>query len=128
MRAARWTLGPARWRGSASASERVLELMRRARFLVGRPGGRSPQRADGPNRPVGYLHRSASDNRVVLLEAIHPVTGDQLLTTDEDESLQLGYGTARPLGALEPFAAVTGQLGPQPARIPWASRFGQRPA
>ena len=76
--------------------------------------------------PVGYLHRDAGGGRVPLLSAIHPITGDQLLTTNRWEATDLGYGEPTLLGHLEPSAPVTGRLGTGRPRLPWASRFGQR--
>ncbi len=69
---------------------------------------------------------SQRDGDLVLWSAIHPVSGDQLLSLDQQEAEELGYGRSTPLGAVAASAPVTGRLGTGRPHIPWASRFGQR--
>jgi hypothetical protein len=75
---------------------------------------------------VGHLHTEEGDGRIPLWAGTHPVTGDQLLTGNRWEAVDLGYGEPTLLGFLEPSAPVTGSLGTARPRLPWASRFGQR--
>ena len=58
--------------------------------------------------------------------AVHPVTRDQLLTTNVHEPGDLGYGEGTVIGHLIPAAPVTGRLGVSRLKMPWASRFGER--
>jgi hypothetical protein len=80
-------------------------------------------RPDGP--PAGWLYRYGRGDRVALFNAIHPVTGDQLLTRYPEEARETGYGEPRLVGYLAAAAPVTGNLHRPPISIPWASRFGQ---
>src|SRR5437588_119452 len=105
--AVRWLLAPLSWRGSAGGlGARVHAMVRRAALLA-LDDYRFPSPPGGA--PVGYLHRDAGGGRVPLLSAIHPITGDQLLTTNRWEATDLGYGEPTLLGHLEPSAPVTGR-------------------
>jgi hypothetical protein len=64
--------------------------------------------------------------RLPLFSAVHPITGDQLLTTDRLEAADLGYGDAELLGYLDPSAPVTGRLGTERRDVPWGSHLGRR--
>ncbi len=55
---------------------------------------------------------------------MHPVTGDQLLSTSIIELGAMGYGDHVLLGYLAPSAPVTGHLGVSRVGVPWALRFG----
>jgi hypothetical protein len=81
-------------------------------------------RPDG--EPVGYLERRPGPGRIALHAAVHPVTGDQLVTTDPYEAIDLGYGEPVMLGYALAAAPVTGRLGTTRPVLEWASRFGQR--
>ena len=87
---ARWALAPLAWRHAAEP------LTERARATVGRVvslGAGRPDGISGPTGgPVGYLHREAGPSRLPLHSAHHPITGDQLLTTNRWEATDLGYG------------------------------------
>ncbi len=85
---------------------------------------RSSSGPSGP--PLGYLHRRAGPGRVPLFDAIHPITGDQLLSTHRWEAVDLGYGEPALIGYIGAEAPVTGALGTSRPWLPWASRFGQR--
>jgi hypothetical protein len=120
----RWALAPLGWgRDDAGVGERARAALRRMRALAA-PATGAPVAPTGP--PAGYLHRDAADGRLPLYSAVHAVTGDQLLTTNRWESVDLGYGEPELLGYLEPEAPVTGRLGLGRPRVPWAARFGQR--
>jgi hypothetical protein len=122
--ALRWVLAPLTWvRGPGSLRQRLLaSLVRGAGLVAGSRGEMSPP----SGRPLGYLHRDGGPDRVALFHAIHPVTGDQLLSTYYWEAVDLGYGEPVLLGHLELDAPVTGDLGTGRPWLPWASRFGQR--
>ena len=59
-----------------------------------------------------------------LYSALHPVTGDQLLTRDPQEAFRLGYSEPIVLGELMLSAPLTGRLDHVRFGVPWASRFG----
>ena len=121
--ASRSPAGPPR---RSAGAARPREPLRPAR-----PGGRAPAvrrprrpRAgaaapDGP--PAGYLWPDAGDGgRRALYAAVHPVTGDQLLTRGRLEAADMGYGEAVLLGWVVRHAPVTGSLAPRPVDVPWA--------
>ncbi len=122
---ARWVLAPLRWPELAPSTSRLREVARRAidaaTAFSGREG--APTIA-GP--PAGYLSSAGGDGRLPLYAAVHPVNGDQLLSTDERESADLGYNAPALLGFLKAAAPASGTLAISRPVIPWASRFGQR--
>jgi hypothetical protein len=125
--AVRWLFGPLLWRDlpirprqrATATLARVARLALGARAVSGRLSSPSGQ-------PLGYLQGSDGDGRLALYTALHPVTSDQLLTSDPWEAIDLGYGEPVRLGYLEACAPVTGRLGTARPLLPWASRFGQR--
>ena len=105
LAATRWTLAPLAWRdaGAPLGTRARTTLWRLGRVFRGRPSFGGP------------------------VAAIHPFTGDQLLTTNESEAGDMGYGEAVLIGYLDAVAPVTGHLGVRERpRLPWASRYGQR--
>lgn len=125
---ARWVMAPLRWRGFASLPARVRILFQRAcqapLALARRPAAVPMTGGD----PAGYLDREGSYGSLALYAAIHPVTGDQIVTTDPREAFELDYEDPTLLGHLGAIAPVTGRLGPVAVPIPWASRLGQPPS
>ncbi|MGI8412586.1 MAG: glycosyltransferase [Solirubrobacteraceae bacterium] len=123
-RAMRWTGAPLTWRPYGSFGPKIRATARRAydsaRILAARPTVPAPPLGD----PAGYLLRSPTSRTIPLHAWTHPVTGDQLLSTDEREPQSLGYESVCLLGYLIASAPVTGRLGPVRPGIPWASRFG----
>ena len=87
----------------------------------------SPVNRERPAAPVGYVLRSPAPYTVPLYGALHPVTGDQLLSTDPCEAANLGYREALLLGHLVARAPVTGRLGPIRTPATWTNRFGMLP-
>jgi hypothetical protein len=75
--------------------------------------------------PLAWLYRDAAEGRLPLHSAIHPITHDQLLTTNAFEATDLGYGEPVLLGHLDARAPTTGSLGTRRPHLFWASRFGQ---
>jgi hypothetical protein len=121
--ALRWTVDPLTWRRFSEARPKMRAAARRAldsARMLASPPPRNGQRPE----PAGYLLRSPTNQTVALHAAIHPVTGDQLLSTDASEPLTLGYGHVTLLGYLIARAPVTGKLGPIPEAVPWADHFG----
>ncbi|MFL5782255.1 MAG: hypothetical protein ACJ760_13155, partial [Thermoleophilaceae bacterium] len=131
LSAARWVVAPLAWRdlgvpfgarARAVAGRAARALRSRAPRLLGRP---SPASA-APLARVASIHVHPTPARLPLLSALHPVTGDQLLTTERLEAADLGYGEPELLGYLDAQAPVTGRLGTAPREVPWGSRFGRR--
>jgi len=120
----RWTLAPASWRGFSTAGARARAVAGRARRLP-RHAIRTPGGAAAPEgEPAGYLSRTPRRDSDPLYSALHPVTGDQLLTREPQEALEMGYSQPVLLGELARVAALTGSLEPERIGVPWASRFG----
>jgi hypothetical protein len=121
--AARWVLAPLAW------GDTGVPVRARAR-AVGARAARAlgPRRSAGaaPLARVASIHVHPTPSRLPLFSASHPVTGDQLLTTERLEAADLGYGEPELLGYLDAQAPVTGRLGTAPLEVPWGSRFGRR--
>jgi glycosyltransferase involved in cell wall biosynthesis len=121
--ALRWIGAPLGWADFGPIAPKLRATVRRAydstRIIASRPA--HPRR---PAAPAGYLLRSSAPYTVPLYGALHPVTGDQLLSTSRTECLNLGYRGVVLLGHLVARAPVTGQLGPIRTGAAWTSRFG----
>jgi hypothetical protein len=119
----RWALAPLAWRRSGIdlATRGRAVLARGRRLLAGRD-----QPPGAPVARVASIHRHDAPGRTPIFAAVHPATGDQLLTTNEWEPSDLGYGRAELLGYADRVAPVTGRLGVERRDLPWASRFGRR--
>jgi hypothetical protein len=119
----RWLLAPLQWRDFAPAGGRARAVAQRLRHLL---AGR-PQASNATGRtPAGWLHAVDGGGRLPLYAAVHPVTGDQLLSRSKWEGPDMGYTGLTLLGFLEADAPVTSGLGTRRPSIPWASRHGQR--
>jgi hypothetical protein len=122
--AARWAGEPLTWRGFSSPGPKLRGTARRAldaaRILIA-PGGERPRPIGAP---VGYLSQTPGGRARALYGAVHPVTGDQLLSTSIIELGAMGYGDHVLLGYLAASAPVTGHLGVSRVGVPWALRFG----
>lgn len=112
----RWVLAPCRY-GAGWA------VLARARLAV----AGAPATSSVPSgAPVAWLHRFPGPDRLPLWSAVHPITGDQLLSTNRWEAPDLGYGDPILLGQVEARALVTGKLGTGRPRLFWATRLGTR--
>lgn len=123
--AIRWVADPLTWRGFSSPGPRLRATGRRAFDAVracAAGSGNAPSSASGA--PAGYLLRSPGGSALPLFGALHPVTGDQMLSTREGELHALGYTDIALLGYLSANAPVTGRLGTDPIGQPWARHFG----
>jgi hypothetical protein len=98
--------------------------MRRAYDSARLLSSQSPSPPPPPASPTGYLLQSRLPRTLPLYGAVHPVTGDVLLSTEAAEARELGYGNPALLGHLAATAPVTGALGPIAVGIPWAWQFG----
>lgn len=125
--AIRWTGAPLTWRGCGPVAPKLRATVRRAYDSTRTLGPTAALPSAQLSDPAGYLLRSSSRRTVPLYESIHPVTGDQLLATNEQEPRNLGYERIALLGHLIARAPVTGRLGGLRLSVPWASRFGQEP-
>lgn len=122
--AAAWAVEPLTWRRFSTPAPKLRATARRAydsvRILASSHGpARSPAR-----ECAGHLLRSPNSRTLPLFAAIHPVTGDQLLSTAESEPLRLGYRDVALLGHLIADAPLTGRLGVIRPGVQWAHRFG----
>jgi D-inositol-3-phosphate glycosyltransferase len=122
----RWAAAPVVWRGGPGAWARVGLSLSRARRLLWRHEPASPSGELQSAAPAGYLDERPGPGMLPLYSAVHPITGDQLLTTDLWEAVDLGYLEPTLLGHLVAAAHVTGRLGTDRPRLRWASRLGQR--
>ncbi len=137
----RWVGAPAGWRGFGRASGRARAVLRRgsqaaAIGLATRRGhpaasnGAGAQTAAAAVPPpvdgelVGYLYPEPRLRRHELFAAVHPITGDQLLTLHPLEAADMGYGPAVALGYVLADLPLTGTLAMRRVAVPWASRFG----
>lgn len=120
---ARWAVAPLTWRGMGPLRPRARAVARRAALAVRPPGQAAPAR---PGSPAGYLWPDDGPHRRPLYLAVHPVTGDALLTPWPLEAADLGYGEAKLLGWTSTQATLTGTFEPHAVDVPWASRYGRR--
>ena len=135
---ARWVGAPAGWRGFGRAGGRARAVLRRGSqaaaialdvrrgALTASRNGAAPAsefpEADGTL--VGYLYSEPSPRRHELFAAVHPITGDQLLTLHPLEAADMGYAPAVSLGYVLVDLPLTGTLAMRRVAVPWASRFG----
>lgn len=121
--AVRWALAPGRWWGLHRLLPRARAVGRRT-LQIGRytRSRRAGWRPSGP--PAGYLFREDGRSRLPLYAALHPITGDQLLTRFPVEAQDLGYTAIERLGYLLAVRPVTGSDDRTRPTVPWASRFG----
>jgi glycosyltransferase involved in cell wall biosynthesis len=120
----RWILAPLRWRDTGRLPGRFRRVLGRLRRWLGRA---SAKRRGEPRRDrevVGYLHTTGGSSRLPLFSAIHPITGDQLLSTRRNEAEELGYRDPTRLGYVAAAAPLTRVLGWQRTPLPWAYRLG----
>lgn len=120
---ARWALSPLGWSDLGQAAARRRATLRRlasAPALLLRP----PAPPSPTGTPAGWLLARASAGRIPLYAAVHPATGDQLLTRYRVEATETGYGEPILLGYMIERAPQTGILERTETAIPWASRFG----
>ncbi|HEY1358199.1 MAG TPA: hypothetical protein VGF21_07835 [Thermoleophilaceae bacterium] len=116
----RWTLAPLRWGDLAPLPDRIRAAAERSLLATRTPNGSGPP--DGG--PVGFLSAQGGHGRLALWSSLHPITGDQLLSTSQEDARELGYGEPDRLGYLEPVASMSGRLGSARPFLPWARRFG----
>jgi hypothetical protein len=138
LQLARWIGAPVRWRGFGRPGGRAKAMLRRGaeaaaigvasrrRNSVFAENGTEGEPADIHARRalVGHLYGEAGPHRRELFAAIHPITGDQLLTPHRLEAADMGYGPAVSLGYALNDLPFTGSLSMRRVAVPWASRFG----
>ena len=129
--AARWAAAPVTWRDTGVPATATMRAVVR-RSATGAMRLLSDHSRSGTADPcatevVGFLHSKPGPGRLALYSSMHPVTGDQLLSTSRLEGNDMGYSRTTLLGHLVEQAPVTRRLGIRPAvQVPWASRFGKR--
>jgi hypothetical protein len=119
LAAVRWALAPLSWRGLPGRAGVVAWRLRR----LAAPSPPAPAAPAG--EPAGWLHAEQAPDRVPLYAALHPVTGDQLLSASQWEASDMGYVETRLLGWLEPGTPLTGGVEADRPPLPWASRLGR---
>ncbi|HVS28995.1 MAG TPA: glycosyltransferase [Solirubrobacteraceae bacterium] len=122
---ARWALAPLAWADLGEPAIRARAAARRAASTPRLRLARAGQAKANEGRPAGWLFAEGGPARVPLYSALHPATGDQLLTRYEQEARDLGYVDVILLGYLLEYPVVTESLEMQRTSIPWASRFGR---
>jgi glycosyltransferase involved in cell wall biosynthesis len=137
----RWVGAPAGWRGFGRRGGRARAMLRRGADAIAiaaaacrgdRVRGAAPTDAGAllAGAPVagatltGYLYAEPGPRRQELYAALHPVTGDQLLTLHPLEAADMGYGPAVGLGYVLVDLPFTGTHAMRRVAVPWASRFG----
>jgi glycosyltransferase involved in cell wall biosynthesis len=126
LTAARWAASPLAWRDAGPTKPRARAAARRgAQGLTGTIRRRRRQH-NPTGDPAGYLWPWGGPGRQPLYAALHPVTGDQLLTPWVWEAGDLNYGPPVLLGYIAELAPVTGSLERRQVDVPWGSRFGRQ--
>ena len=120
----RWIFSPLRWRDTGRWPGRVRRVLSRLWRWLGRVSAKRRSEPLRDGEVVGYLHRKADVSRLPLFSAIHPITGDQLLTTRRNEAGELRYPNPTRLGYLVAAAPLTRVFGWQRTLLPWAYRLG----
>ena len=135
----RWVGAPVAWRKFGRTGGRTRAILRRGSEaaaiqlaprrsnggdLAQNSAGAKPAHLHDDRALVGHLHGEAGPRRRELFAAIHPITGDQLLTPHRLEAADMGYGEAVSLGFLLIDMPRTGSLSMRRVAVPWASRFG----
>jgi D-inositol-3-phosphate glycosyltransferase len=115
-----WAAAPLDWGDDAGFGVRARSSLGRTRRLITRPW----RRASTAEGTLGFVHREPGGGRRGLFSSVHPITGDQLLTTRPKEAQDLGYPDPTRIGFIEAAAPVTGDLAPKRVVVPWAYRFG----
>jgi glycosyltransferase involved in cell wall biosynthesis len=135
---ARWVGAPVGWRGFGRPGGRARAILRRGAEATAigvasrRDGGSSAENgAEAASAGlhtgralVGHLYGKPGPRRQELFAAIHPITGDQLLTPHRLEAADMGYSAAVSLGYSLIDLLLTGSLAMRRITVPWASRFG----
>lgn len=123
-KAARWVLAPVTWSGLEPVRARVRSVVARAAEARRRISGQTLPVLGPVGGPVGFLDPVGAEDSVPLYAGLHPIVGDQFLTTDQWELVRLGYVDIALLGFLIPVAPLTGRLWSKRPLLPWASRYG----
>jgi hypothetical protein len=123
--AGRWVFAPLAWRGFSSRAPKARAMVRRGLASTRELGRQRPDGVPEPcGPPAGWLLADGVAGTWPLYAAYHPVTGDQLLSTNRYEPIAMSYGEPELLGHLWRAAPLTGSLEQRPVAVPWASRFG----
>jgi D-inositol-3-phosphate glycosyltransferase len=125
-RVLRWVFGALVWGRPPSLPRRIALVARRFMRVIRRPWRRLRAEPEVSGRPRGYLHGEPAPGRKILYSALHPVAGDQLLTTSPEEIEELGYLMPKRLGFIVSAPSVARTLGTSRHPIRWASRQGLR--
>jgi glycosyltransferase involved in cell wall biosynthesis len=121
----RWVLAPLRWRDIGWLGGRLRHVLGRLRRWMRRAWARRRREPERDGSPVGYLHARSGVSTLPLFSAIHPITGDQLLSTRSGEASELGYQNPTRLGYVVAAAPLTRVLGWRRTALPWAYRLGK---
>ncbi|MGI8622841.1 MAG: glycosyltransferase [Solirubrobacteraceae bacterium] len=119
----RWILAPVTWRRQGSLLVRGRATARRATQALRRSGDRTSTSADAVAQAptIGYLYTAPGPDRLELFSAVHPLTGDQVLTPFPLEATDMGYVDVTTIGFTR---GVVENVKIDRYSAPWTSRFG----
>lgn len=128
LRAARWVVEPAMWRGIATKQAQAKSALRRSAIAAANLRGRAPEPPSRPgSAPAGYLFAELRPSLSPLYASYHPITGDQLLSRGPADAAQMGYEGTTLLGFIRVIGPLTGTTALSTPPVPWARRFGAVP-
>jgi glycosyltransferase involved in cell wall biosynthesis len=123
----RWSAEPVAWSDIGTPSARLRVMLRRATQSAqsrSRPA-EPPAVPDG--EPHGWLFENPLPGMSALHASHHPITGDQLLTREAQDAVEMGYEDTQLLGFIADAAPLTGSLAQRAIAISWARRSGHVP-
>jgi glycosyltransferase involved in cell wall biosynthesis len=127
VRALRWTVEPIRWGDLGTPSARLKVMLRRgAQSAQVRTHPASPPPVPESD-PHGWLFDTPLPGMTTLYASHHPVTGDQLLTREVGDAVEMGYEDTQLLGFIVATAPLRGSLDQRAVATPWTRRSGHVP-
>jgi glycosyltransferase involved in cell wall biosynthesis len=126
--ALRWSAEPITgWRDLGSVSTRLKMAASRSAQSARSRRALDGSLPDQQGEPTGWLFDEARPGMLPLYASHHPINGDQLLTRNPGDAVELGYAETQLLGFMAPVAPLTGSLNRHPTGISWARRAGHVP-
>jgi glycosyltransferase involved in cell wall biosynthesis len=106
----RWSAIPLSWSKAHPLGKRMRAALGRARRYLRRPSRRRRHAAERSGNPIGYIATTRAAGSRELFSSMHPITGDQLLSTRRSDADAQGHSEQTSLGYLLAEAPVTGTL------------------